>query len=175
MDTKRIKGLQVITLAGLKVGAVDQIFFDPTTKRVAGFVLQADSTLPDGSPRLVDADDVHALGADALTLPDAAAVRGTAAGSQLTELVQMDDLAKRQVVTEGGTVLGQIAGIDLDPRTLQLARIEVSAGFFKSNKWIAADQVTRLGTDAIMVADDIAAPDEMTPPVESAVAAGAPV
>ena len=98
MDTKRIKGLQVVTLAGVKVGSVDQIFFDPTTKRVAGFVLQADASVPDGSPRLVDAGDVHALGAGALTLPDATAVRGTAAGGRLTELVQMNDLAKRQVV-----------------------------------------------------------------------------
>ncbi|MEA2525994.1 MAG: hypothetical protein QOF73_3221 [Thermomicrobiales bacterium] len=163
MDTKRIKGLQVITLAGVKVGAVDQIFFDPATKRVAGFVLQSDSTLPNGSTRLVDAADVHALGADALTLPDAA--------SQLTELVQMDDLTKRQVVTEGGTLLRQIAAIELDPQTLQLARIEVSAGFFKSNKWIAAEQVTRLGSDAIMVADAMAAP-EVGPPVEAASAAG---
>jgi uncharacterized protein YrrD len=165
LDTKRIKGLQVITLAGVKVGAVDQIFFDPTTKRVAGFVLQADSTLPDASPRLVDAGDVHALGADALTLPDVAAVRGTATGAQLTALVSLDDLAKRQVVTEGGTLLGQIAAIELDPQTLSLARIEVSAGFFKSNKWIAADQVIGLGADAIMVADALATPE--APPVEA--------
>lgn len=168
MDTKRIKGLQVVTLAGVNVGSVDQIFFDPTTKHVAGFVLQADPTLPDGSPRLVDVGDVHALGADALTLPDATAVRGTAAGSRLAELVQMDDMAKRQVVTESGTLLGQIASIELDPETLQLARIEVSPGFFKCNKWIAAEQVTRLGADAIMVADAIAAPEATAPPVESA-------
>ena len=47
MDTKRIKGLQVITLAGVRAGTVDQIFFDPATKHIAGFVLQADPTLWD--------------------------------------------------------------------------------------------------------------------------------
>src|SRR5687767_8256055 len=118
MDTKRIKGLQVITLAGVKAGTVDQIFFDPSTKRVAGFVLQADSAPPDALPRLVDAADVHALGADALTVPDVAAVRGPVTGVPFTTLLDLDELAKRQVVTEGGTRLGQVAAIELDPQTL---------------------------------------------------------
>jgi uncharacterized protein YrrD len=168
MNTKRIKGLQVITLAGVKVGAVDQIYFDPATKRVVGFGIQAEPWLPDDeSPRLIDADDVHALGPDALTVPDAA-VRGTATGARLTALVELDEPAKRQVMTEGGILLGQVAAIELDPQTLQLARIEMSAGFFSSNKWILAEQVTRLGADAIMVADAIAAPgEEAAPPLEA--------
>ena len=163
MNTKRIKGLQVITLAGVKAGAVDQIFFDPATRRVAGFVLQAEPGLPgDASPRVIEADDVHALGADALTVPDDAVSRDPEPGTPLATLVEMDELAKRQVVTEAGAVLGQVAAIELDPVTLQLARIEVSAGFFKSNTWIPAAQVTSFGTDAIMVADTVAAPGETT-------------
>ena len=167
MDTKRIKGLQVITLAGVKAGTVDQIYFDPATKHVAGFVLAADSATPAGAtPRFLDVDDVHALGADALTLPDMTAVRAEATGVPLTSLTEVDDLTKRQVVTEGGTRLGQVAAIELDPQTLRLARIEVSPGFFSSNKWIPADQVTRIGADAIMVADAIAAPmDEAAMPM----------
>ena len=110
MDTKRIKGLQVITLAGVKAGTVDQIFFDHATKHVAGFVLQADpARTTDASPRLVEADDVHALGADALIVPDDGAIRDPQTGTPLATLVDMDELAKRQVVTEGGTRLGQVA------------------------------------------------------------------
>ena len=71
----------------------------------------------------------------------------------------MDELAKRQVVTESGVRLGQIAGIEVDPRTLRLARIEVSAGFFKGNTAIEAEQVMSLGSAAIMVADAVAAPE----------------
>jgi hypothetical protein len=51
-----------------------------------------------------------------------------------------------------------VAAIELDPQTRQLARIEVSAGFFTSNTWIDAAQITQLGADAIMVADAIALP-----------------
>ncbi len=159
MNTKRIKGLQVLTLAGTHVGAVDQIFFDPTTKHVAGFVLQADPTLPDTAQQFIAVDNVHALGADALTLSNAAAVHGPATSAPLGELVERDDLAKRQVMTEGGAVLGQVAAVEVNPQTLALARIEVHAGFFKSNTWITADQVTQLGTDAIMVADATTVPE----------------
>ena len=163
MDTKRIKGLQVITLAGVKAGTVDRIFFDPATKRVAGFVLQADPALPaDASPRLIEADDVHGLGADALIVPDDGAIRDPQTGTPLATLVDMDALAKRQVVTEGGTRLGQVAAIELDPQTLRLARVEVSAGFFKSNAWIPVEQVIRVGADAVTVADAVAAPGETT-------------
>jgi sporulation protein YlmC with PRC-barrel domain len=163
MDTKRIKGLQVITLAGVKAGTVDRIFFDPATKRVAGFVLQADPALPaDASPRLIEADDVHGLGADALIVPDDGAIRDTQTGTPLATLVDMNELAKRQVVTNAGTLLGQVAAIELDPQTLRLARVEVSAGFFKSNTWIPAEQVVRFGADAVMVTDAIAAPGAPT-------------
>jgi sporulation protein YlmC with PRC-barrel domain len=168
MDTKRIKGLQVITLAGVKVGTVDQIFVDPATKHVAGFGLHADATLPDDAPAgFLDAADVHALGADALTLPDTTAVRGTATAAHRDTLIDVADLTKWQVVTEGGTLVGQIAAVELDPQTLHLARIEVSPGFFKSNKWIEAEQVTRLGPDAVMVADAIAVPEAAMPPMET--------
>ncbi len=63
------------------------------------------------------------------------------------------------MVTQSGVLLGQIATIEFDPQTLQLARIEVSPGFFKSNTWIDAEQVTSLGSSAIMVADAIAVPE----------------
>jgi sporulation protein YlmC with PRC-barrel domain len=163
METKRIRGLQVITLAGVKAGTVDQIFFDPATKHVAGFVLQADpARTADAPPRFLDADDVHALGADALIVPDDGAIRDPQTGTPLATLVDMNELAKRQVVTEGGTWLGQVAAIELDPKTLQLARVELSAGFFTSNRWIPAAQVIRFGADAVMVADAIAAPAETT-------------
>ena len=170
MDTKRIKGLQVITLAGVKVGAVDQIFFDPATKRVAGFVLKVDPERPDAAASIVDVAAVHALGADALTLSADAALRGTSTGADLNALVSTDELTKRQVVTDSGVLLGQVAGVEFDPQTLQLARIEVSAGFFKSNTSIAADQVTSLGADAIIVAEAVAIP---ATPVPAEATAGA--
>jgi sporulation protein YlmC with PRC-barrel domain len=156
MDTRRVKGLQVITHEGSRVGTVEQVFFDPATQRVAAFALEADPERADAAASVVDAAAVHALGADALTLAADPGPGGASPGIDLNALVSMDELAKRQVMTESGVRLGQIAGIEVDPQTLRLERIEVSAGFFKGNKAIEAEQVTSLGSSAIMVADALA-------------------
>ena len=73
MDTRRVKGLQVITHAGARVGTVDQVFFDPATKHVAAFALRADPERSDAAAAVVDVAAVHALGSDALTLSAAPA------------------------------------------------------------------------------------------------------
>ena len=159
MESKRIKGMQVMTLAGTRVGVVGQLFFDPATKRVAAFVLRVSPEHPDAAAPIVDVAAVHALGTDALTLSADPALRGASTSVDLNALVSTDELTKRQVMTESGILLGQVAGIEVDPQTLQLSRIEVSAGFFKSNIEIEAAQVTSLGSAAIMVADAIAATD----------------
>lgn len=163
MDSKHIKGLRVVGLAdGANLGTIEQIYLDPATKRVVGFGLTADTGGPDPEfSAIVDATDVYALGADALTLTDSDAVRGSVTGSQLDALVEIDELTKRQVMTQGGALLGNVAAVELDPSSLMLARIEVSPGFFKSNRWIPADQITRLGGDVVVVAAVVvAAADE---------------
>ena len=152
MDTKRIKGLQVITLAGINVGAVDQIFFDPATKRVAGFVLQADPALAGGLPRLIDAGGTLELAADAVTLPEAATVHDRATTDQFPTRVKVEVLAKLQLVTDEGTLLGDVATIELDPRTLQLARIEVSPGCVRGDQHVLAELHVRIGPDVAVVA-----------------------
>lgn len=68
MNIGHIVGLPVVTLGGVRVGTVDQIFVNSKSKRMVDFVLDADEDRPGVSPRIVNADDVHALGEDALTV-----------------------------------------------------------------------------------------------------------
>ena len=103
MDLNRIIDLPVVTLAGVNVGTVAQIFVDPKTKRIACFVLATELDRPGVSPRIVDADDVHALGEDALILPNATAARDAATSARLSGLLRLDEMVKRQVMTESGT------------------------------------------------------------------------
>ena len=162
MDAKHIKGLRVIDLAdGVTLGTIDQIFLDPGTKRIVSFGLSADPEGLDRSqPRqVIAADAVRTLGADALTVasPPTGAVRSTPTSDRPTTLVEIDDLIKRQVMTESGTLLGEVAAAQVVPETLQLARIEVSPGFFKGNRWFPAERITRLGGDVVVVAEAVAA------------------
>ena len=73
-------------------------------------------------------------------------------------VISGSDLTKRKVVTEGGTYVGQVVSVELDPATYRLTAIEVSPGFFRGNKLIPDDQVTSLGADVVIVSDMVCAP-----------------
>jgi uncharacterized protein YrrD len=166
VNSKQIKGLAVISIAdGEKLGTVDQVFLDPAQKQVVGFAVRHGGGLmaPDSAaPELVDVDDVHALGHDAVTLADKGAVRGDQTRARLDQLMEIDDLTKLKAVTEGGTAVGQVASVDFDDRAFRLEQIEVSPGFFKSNKHVPIGQVVSIGRDLIVVHDAVCAPEPET-------------
>jgi uncharacterized protein YrrD len=161
VNSKHLKGLAVISIAdGEKLGTIDKVYLDPAAKRVVGFAVKHHGGLfsPE-TPNLIDVDDIHSLGPDALTLDDKAAVRGDQTSARLTELVELDDLLRRKVVTEGGTYVGQVAEADIAEHGFGVEQIEVSPGFFKTNKQVAIDQVVSIGHDVVVVADEVCAPE----------------
>ena len=161
MNTKRLKGLAVIAIAdGRKLGTVDDLYVDPGTRRIVAFGLRHQGGLlhVGGSrPQVVDTDNVHALGSDALTVADASALHEAAGGGQ-PGVVSGEDLTKRKVVTEGGTYVGQVSSAEFDPSTYRLTAVEVSPGFFRANKLIPDDQITSIGADVVVVANAVCAP-----------------
>ncbi len=165
MNSKQIKGIAVVSIAdGTKLGTVDQVYVDPADRRVVGFTLHSGGGLlsrhsHDG---LIDVADIHALGSDALTLDDASKVQEDAPQLRDAGLITIDDLVKRKVVTENGTFVGQIAAVEFDETAFRLAEIEVSPGFFKSNKHVAADHVISLGGDVVIVADAVVSGHDAT-------------
>ena len=162
MNTKRLKGLAVISLAdGRKLGTIDEIYVDPGTRTAvsfggsqAGGLLHAAS----GPPWVVDVASVHAMGADALTVPDAGALREAAGGGH-PGVISGSDLTKRKVMTEGGTYVGEVVSLDFDPSSYRLTAIEVSPGFFRSNKHVPDAQIVNLGADVVIVADSVCSPE----------------
>ena len=166
MNSKQIKGLAVISIAdGEKLGTVDQVFLDPAQKQVVGFAVRHGGGLlapATEAPDLIDVDDVHAIGPDAVTLADKGAVRGDQTRARLDQLVEVDELSKLKAVTEGGTVVGQIASVEIDERAFGLKEIEVSPGFFRSNRHIPIAQVVSIGHDLVVVDDAVCAPGPET-------------
>ncbi len=161
MNTKHLKGLAVISIAdGEKLGTVEGIYLDPTAKRIVGFAVKHGGGLfAAGEHELIDIDDVHALGQDALTLADKGAVRGDQTRARLDQIVELDDLLKRKAVTEGGTFVGQVAGVEVDETSFRIEDLEVSQGFFKTNKLVPVGQIVSIGHDLIVVADAVCAPE----------------
>lgn len=163
MNSKHLNGLTVISIAdGEKLGAIERIHIDPAEKRIVGFSLKHHPGLlgldPAEQPELIDVDDVHALGPDAMTVTDKSALRGDQTRARYDTLTDLEELSKHKVVTEGGTYVGQVASADLDPTSFRLERIEVSPGFFKSHVEVPIDQVINIGGELIVVDDAVCAP-----------------
>ena len=164
MNSKNLKGLAVISIAdGEKLGTLDRVYLDPTAKRVVGFAVKHGGLFAGGELGLIDVDDVHALGQDALTLADKGAVRGDRTRARLDQLVDLDELVKHRAVTEGGTFVGQVTGVEVDRTSFHLAELEISPGFFKSNKLVPVGQVVSIGHDLVVVADAVCAPEGAAP------------
>lgn len=163
MNSKQLKGLAVISIKdGEKLGTIDQIFIDPAAKKVVGFAVKPPGSgllMPGdaSAPNFIDVDDVHAVGQDAVTLSDKGAVRGDQTRAQLDQLMELDELTKLKTVTEGGTALGGVESFEIDDRGFRLREMEVSAGFFQSNRHVRIGQVISIGHDLVVVDNAVAA------------------
>ncbi len=163
MNNKDVKGIAVISIAdGEKLGTVDRAYVDQASKRIVGFAVGSGGGLlaADSAPAFkIDADEVHSLGPDAMTLDRKLEVSGEQTNARYGELTELDELTQRKVVTEGGTFVGQVASVDFDERTFRLTEFEASPGFFKSNRRVPVDQVISVGADLVVVSDAVCAPE----------------
>jgi sporulation protein YlmC with PRC-barrel domain len=155
MFTRLVKGTAVVSLDdGAKLGKIDHVYLDPARKEVVGFSFQSGGGLLGGrTSHMVDIADVHGIGQDAVTLNDAAVVKSElAVAHRRDDLIDLEDLLKRKVITESGTVVGQVAAIEFGSDTFRLTEIKVSPGFFKTEAMIQADEIERIGDELIVVA-----------------------
>ena len=107
---------------------------------------------------MVDVGDARSLGPDALTLEDALSVRGTETVARYNDLVDLDELTRRRVVTEGGTLVGQVGSATFDERTFELTGIEVAHGLFEGSTTIPMGQVITVGEDVVVVTNEVGPP-----------------
>lgn len=159
MKNSHLKGIGVISISeGKKVGTIDRAYFDPERRSVVSFVVHEGGGMLSAEPdrsRIVDASDVHSLGPDALMIQDESALRGDELTTPDADLMELDELATRKVVTEGGTRVGDVAAIDVDEQSFALRSVEISPGFFQTNRTIPADQVVSVGLDVLVVSDAV--------------------
>lgn len=157
MSTKLAKGTAVVSLGdGTELGKIDHVYFDPERKAVVGFSFhQGGGLFSSKSTGVVDVSDVRAFGPDAVTIDDASSIHCKLAARGLEDLVDLEDLLKRNVITEGGEKLGQVAVIHFDPDSYRLSALEVSPGLFQPNETVPGGDVTHIGDDLIVVANPV--------------------
>ncbi len=94
-------------------------------------------------------------GPDAVTVDDVAGVRSEVALATRDDLVDLEELLKRKVLTESGALVGEIRSIQFDQDSYRLTGIEVSPGAFQGNTVIPADEIVNLGAELVVVADSV--------------------
>ena len=157
LSAKGLRGTPVIDVeAGTQLGTADLVLFSPQERRLLGFVMENGGLLTKDR-QVVRAEDVRAIGPDAITIEGAASVR---------QLDQADDpfreavanghrLFGMQVVTEGGRALGAVEDLFLDDSAKRVTSIGVKNGR-SSPDAVPIERLVSVGPDAVIVTD---APD----------------
>lgn len=150
------KGTAVVSLAdGAKLGVIDRLYLDPERKAIVAFSFhQGGGLFSAKSVGMVDVADVHAIGPDAVTIGDATVIHcEMAVGDQVENLVDLDDLRKRTVITDGGVVLGEVAAVRFGEDSFRLTELDVSPGALREHVFVPATAISLIGEDMIVVAD----------------------
>lgn len=155
MSIKLVKGTPVVNLAdGSTLGAIDHVYFDPVRLAVVGFTFHhGGGIFGGGATGLVDVADVHAFGSDAVTIDDASVVRSEVAiEARRSELLDLESLLHRTVMTDGGERVGRVAAIQFGDASYRLMGIDVDDGETNRPRRIAADAIRAIGEEWIIVA-----------------------
>lgn len=155
MTTRLVKGTPVISLAdGSMLGTIDRVYFDPERLAVVGFTFHKGGLFGGGTSGLVEITDVHAFGPDAVTISDISVVQNDlAVETRRGDLLDLEALLKRPVMTDSGTRLGHVAAIQFGDASHRLTAIDVVATGSDEHSRIAAGEIQAIGDEMIIVAD----------------------
>jgi uncharacterized protein YrrD len=155
VTTRLVKGTPVISLAdGSTLGTIDHVYFDPERLAVVGFTFHKGGLFGGGTSGLVEITDVHAFGPDAVTISDISVVQNDlAVESRRGDLLDLEELLKRPVMTDSGTRLGHVAAIQFGDASYRLTAIDVVATGSDEHSRIAAAEIQAIGDEMIIVTD----------------------
>lgn len=160
MNAKDLLGLAVITLSNAhKVGAVDEVLFDPEYRQVLAFRVKQGGLMR--HEEAVPRGEVTAIGDDAITISAPSAVNHLDRYPALADARTLNDLTHTKVVTEGGSMLGTVAEVRLDAQARIVERYVLDTSLLerlrREEHAILPDQIVRLGQENIMIVRDVPA------------------
>ncbi len=178
MKAEALQGLPVVSIAdSTVVGHVDALFFEPQQRRLAVLELSAA-----GQRARIPVAAVHHIGADAVTIPVAAAVQWLNPLSippAQAGLLSLGELTKLKVLDEAGTFLGSVKSVEIDPEDGRISQVQAHhggvLGIGGTTHTIAGAQIRSASADLMVVAaadapppapPDTARKDEAAPRVE---------
>jgi sporulation protein YlmC with PRC-barrel domain len=152
MKVDSFKQLPVVSIeTGAKLGYVDDLRFDSVPLRVVALHVKAE-----GQAFLVPWDTVKTVGPDAIMVPQDDATHTMSSESSLASLHGIDTVRTLKVVDEGGTFIGALKEMDVDPVSGIVTQIEARAGgvlgIGGTTTTIVAADIRSIGDEVLLVA-----------------------
>lgn len=161
MEATELQGATVMSMDGDKIGEVDEVLVNIEALRIQAVGVKHGGLLG-GSHDLVDWEAVAQVGHDALMIRNRAAIHPARDDLHSRQLVKLADLLSLPVITERGSAVGKVVGVQFDERTGKLTALEVTKGGLAGALQIRPTvlpiaEVRSFGRDAIMVAESAVA------------------
>lgn len=157
MDADTLKGLAVVSIAeGTKLGRVEDVLVDPQAWRAAALLVGGE-----GQSFVIPFEKVARIGPDAVTVDSSQVTQIESAGDAFSGLPGLGELTRLKVVDAAGTLVGTVAGVDIDGASGRVLSLLVHKGgvlgIGRTATTIGIEAVRGVGADLITVATDAAA------------------
>ena len=155
-----LRGIALVTIdGGTKEGTLDDFYFDSQAATVRALRVKTGIF----GHRVLPVSSINAIGTDAITFGNAQMLIGEKDDQLLSNLPFGTELLNYKVLTEGGTVVGNVSNIILNvtnPTQLRVAGYELpgNIGDRLSGRrpMITANQIIRYGRDVLVIPDVVA-------------------
>ncbi len=152
MNVATLKHLPIMSLAsGAKLGVVDDLCFATEPLRIAALRMTTD-----GQFTMLPWRVIAAIGPDAVMVPNETAAPVTAAESDQAALVDLATLYALKVVDEGGTSIGTVQDVEIDPQSGVVTQVETHTGgvlgLGGTTTTIVAADIRSIGAEVLLTA-----------------------
>lgn len=151
MKFSELKGRAVVEITGAKtIGTLSDLVIDLQTREVIGLRVKESGLF--GKTNSIAKAALQNIGKDALTVSLAA--EPTPNDTVLEKGPGFSDLIGKQVVSQGGKLVGEINDIDLDPETLAITGYELKeSGLLGKKHHLPESSEMTFGPEMVVVPD----------------------
>jgi uncharacterized protein YrrD len=154
--SRELDGLAVVSLSsGERLGRVEDVVFHPASGRVTGFLVNRGGMFT--KPKYLAADQVQALGADALTIKSEEALTDSDTVGAPPEDIAAKQLDGRPVLNQAGIILGKIADIALETEGLTVPYLVLATGLLDNalhgKPQLPLSLIQTIGADSVIVSN----------------------
>lgn len=157
-----LHNIAIVTIdSGKKVGTLEDFYFEPRTNTVYALYVKTGVF----GHRALKSSTINAIGTDAITFADENNLIEEKTDTLLATMPLGRALLTYKVLSEGGTVVGNVGNVILDtsvPANLRVIAFELTGGL--RNKLsghyptFSSSQVVRYGEDVLVIPDSVALP-----------------